>query len=357
MKKINVKELNEILLITQRMNEIILDVPNTPIKYSRELFKGFPSTMLAFNLVKREAEEISSEAIYIKERKIDCSLNIIFKYIMAISHEMRHQYQTKIMYFNMDEYQDRRENNDTTSYNLQKEEIDAVAYANLFMDEYFGITPVYPEFNEFLLDEIRVRENLIEKQFFNSIDEHDSELNSLYQSLLIEIKKFQPSNDNDNSFNNVYWCRKDNRMEKIIALLIKKGAYEFIEINKNYNYDDVRKLLGTNEEISTTYRLIDKNQPLPLKFKVISKDYVPNPKFFTGVREKNGKVKGDIPEECLIILTDITFEHLIKNYSDVPVNILIQSLLESYIGYILLNKEDKNIQPAIFWDKWRPIFQ
>lgn len=204
MKKINVRELNEILLITQRMNEIILDVPNTPIKYSRELFKGFPSTMLAFNLVKREAEEISSEAIYIKERKIDCSLNIIFKYIMAISHEMRHQYQTKIMYFNMDEYQDRRKNNDPTSYNLQKEEIDAVAYANLFMDEYFGITPVYPDFSEFLLDEIRVRENLIEKQFFSSIDEHDSELNSLYQSLLIEIKKFQPSNDNDNSFNNIY---------------------------------------------------------------------------------------------------------------------------------------------------------
>lgn len=140
-------------------------------------------------------------------------------------------------------------------------------------------------------------------------------------------------------------------MEKIIALLIKKGAYEFIEINQNYNYDDVKKLLNTNEEISYTYRLIDKNQPLPLKFKVFSKDYVPNPKFFTGVLEKNGKVKGDIPEECLIILTDITFEHLIKNYSDVPVNILIQSLLESYIGYILLNKEDKNIQPAIFWDK------
>ena len=104
----------------------------------------------------------------------------------------------------MFEYKNREELNDVNAYNLQKEEIDAVAYANLFMDEYFRITPVYPEFSEFLLDEIRVRENLIEDQFFSSIDEHDSELNSLYQSLLIEIKKFQPSNDNDNNFNNVY---------------------------------------------------------------------------------------------------------------------------------------------------------
>ena len=204
MKKINVKELNEILLITQRMNEIILDVPNIPIEYSREMFKGLPQTLIAFNLVKREAEGGTSEAIYIKERKIDCSLSQIFKYVMTISHEMRHHYQSTITYFNINEYKSREELNDVNAYNLQKEEIDAVAYANLFMDEYFGITPVYPDFSDFLLDEIRVRENLIEKQFFSKIDEHDSELNSLYQSLLIEIKKFQPSNDNDNSFNNVY---------------------------------------------------------------------------------------------------------------------------------------------------------
>ena len=204
MKKISVKELNEILIITQKMNEIILDVPNIPIIYSREMFKGLPPTMLAFNLVKREAEGTTSEAIYIKERKIECSLNIIFKYIMTISHEMRHHYQSKITYFNINEYQNRKDLDDVNAYNLQKEETDAVAYANLFMDEYFGVTPVYPEFSDFLLDEIRVRENLIEKQFFSKIDEHDSELNSLYQSLLIEIKKFQPSNDNDNSFNNVY---------------------------------------------------------------------------------------------------------------------------------------------------------
>ena len=191
MKKINVKEINEILLITQKMNEIILDVHNIPIKYSRELFRGFPSIMLAFNLVKREADETTSEAIYIRERKIDCSLGEIFKYITVISHEMRHHYQDKIKYFNMDEYKNSKEMDDTNAYNLQKEEVDAIAYANLFMDEYFGTTPVFPDFSDFLLDEIRVRENLIEKQFYNSINEHDDELNSLYQSLIKEIKKYQ----------------------------------------------------------------------------------------------------------------------------------------------------------------------
>ena len=191
MKKIDVKELNEILLITQKMNEIILDVPNIPIKYSKELFKGFPPNMLAFNLVKREAEGTTSEAIFIKERKIDCSLNTIFKYILAISHEMRHHYQSKITYFNINEYQSRKDLDDVNAYNLQKEEIDAVAYANLFMDEYFGMTPVFPDFSDFLLDQIRVRENLIEKQFFNRIKEHDSQLNTLYQSLLTQIKKYQ----------------------------------------------------------------------------------------------------------------------------------------------------------------------
>ena len=80
---------------------------------------------------------------------------------------------------------------DTNAYNLQKEEVDAIAYANLFMDEYFGTTPVFPDFSDFLLDQIRVRENLIEKQFFNRINEHNSELNLLYQSMLTEIKKFQ----------------------------------------------------------------------------------------------------------------------------------------------------------------------
>lgn len=145
-------------------------------------------------------------------------------------------------------------------------------------------------------------------------------------------------------------------MEKITALLIKKGAYVFIEINQNYNYDDVRKLLGTNEKISHTYRLLE-IEPLPLKFKVISKDYVSNPKFFTGVYVKNGKIMGDIPEECLIILSDMTFDNSsIEEYPDISMNSLIQSLLESSIGYYSMNKDGKNIQPAIVWTKGNSIF-
>lgn len=62
--------------------------------------------------------------------------------LFAIAHELRHKYQIDHDMFDFENYKTSRELT-TEEYNLQKEEIDANAYAYIVMADLFGIKPLF----------------------------------------------------------------------------------------------------------------------------------------------------------------------------------------------------------------------
>lgn len=62
--------------------------------------------------------------------------------LFAIAHELRHKYQIDNHKFDFENYKTSKELT-TEEYNLQKEEIDANAYACVVMMDLFGIKPLF----------------------------------------------------------------------------------------------------------------------------------------------------------------------------------------------------------------------
>ena len=62
--------------------------------------------------------------------------------LFAIAHELRHKYQIDNHKFDFENYKTSTEVT-TEEYNLQKEEIDANAYAGVVMMDLFGIKPLF----------------------------------------------------------------------------------------------------------------------------------------------------------------------------------------------------------------------
>lgn len=86
----------------------------------------------------------------------------------------------------------------------------------------------------------------------------------------------------------------------ITALLIKKGTADWVTFKEDVTPSLIKDFLGTEEIISSSVRYLGM-----YRFRVYHKDYVVEPKFFTAV---NPDGFSDIPEQCLIILTDVLGE-------------------------------------------------
>lgn len=76
--------------------------------------------------------------------------------LFAIAHELRHKYQIDRDVFDFENYRTTEEI-PTREYNLQKEELDANAYAGIVMIDMFGIKPIFDGMDDEIINEIYKR--------------------------------------------------------------------------------------------------------------------------------------------------------------------------------------------------------
>lgn len=121
----------------------------------------------------------------------------------------------------------------------------------------------------------------------------------------------------------------------MIAMLIKKGVADWIQIDEDIDITGIEKILGT-KMASSSVRYIGM-----FRFRVYHKDYIPNPKFYTSITPEG---YGDIPEESLIILTDYDSTTGIEEF--ISINPIVH---KSLIDNIVFYDYDDTHQPIIRW--------
>ena len=84
--------------------------------------------------------------------------------LFAIAHELRHKYQIDHDMFDFENYKTSKELT-TEEYNLQKEEIDANAYACVVMMDMFGIKPLFNGLDDEVINKIWERAEEIVKEY------------------------------------------------------------------------------------------------------------------------------------------------------------------------------------------------
>ena len=95
---------------------------------------------------------------YIAISEYDNILDALF----AVCHELRHVYQS-IHYPDIFKSYQELGTLDTESYNLQEAEVDANAYAGLFMEQLFGVSPLFNGYSEKVKAAIEKRKSEIKK--------------------------------------------------------------------------------------------------------------------------------------------------------------------------------------------------
>lgn len=108
--------------------------------------------------IKRDAVSGTALAVYdYKNKKIAINNPESYKnkadLLFAITHELRHKYQIDHNMFDFENYRTTKEVT-TKEYNLQKEELDANAYACLVMMDMFGIKPLFNGLDDEVIQEI-----------------------------------------------------------------------------------------------------------------------------------------------------------------------------------------------------------
>ena len=84
--------------------------------------------------------------------------------LFAIAHELRHKYQIDHDMFDFENYKTSKELT-TEEYNLQKEDIDAKAYACVVMMDMFGIKPLFNGLDDEVINKIWERAEEIVKEY------------------------------------------------------------------------------------------------------------------------------------------------------------------------------------------------
>lgn len=121
----------------------------------------------------------------------------------------------------------------------------------------------------------------------------------------------------------------------ITALLIKKGTADWVTLKEDVTPSLIKDFLETEEMISSSVRYLGM-----YRFRVYHKDYVVEPEFFTAVNPDNTP---DIPEQCLIILTE--------TFGDEETFLDLHSFARVKIKMNLLYYNIDNIQQPII--KWK----
>lgn len=120
----------------KNINEIIdfvcdnLKIKKPKIVYSREVFKT-DTQMAAYNF--------HDEVLYLSPR---FRKKLTFDAIFAVVHELRHKYQVDIQHETFLDYKSSDQCKSVDEYNLQKVELDANAYAYIFMTHFYGVEPL-----------------------------------------------------------------------------------------------------------------------------------------------------------------------------------------------------------------------
>lgn len=122
------------------------------------LLSKLPSDMFA-------AYEPYEYAIYIDPKKCyDNKGRIKIEFFIAVSHELRHAYQYKNNLSCIAEYKERKYFDNTESYNLQPAEIDANAFAEIVIVDYFGLQVLWQNYSQKVRNEISNRVSQIAKE-------------------------------------------------------------------------------------------------------------------------------------------------------------------------------------------------
>lgn len=99
----------------------------------------------------------ASNTIYLKKNN-----NPNFDYMFSIAHELRHifQYQNDEKFY-FANYKPSDKCDSIEEYNLQIAEVDANAFANIIMVEFFQLKPLWNGLTEKVIDSINTRINII----------------------------------------------------------------------------------------------------------------------------------------------------------------------------------------------------
>lgn len=99
----------------------------------------------------------------VKEIMIINDYNNILDALLAVCHEMRHIYQSVYDEHILDGYIELGSGISFEAYNLQAAEVDANAYASLFIQANFGIKPLFQNFQEPVRKKIEKRIDFLRK--------------------------------------------------------------------------------------------------------------------------------------------------------------------------------------------------
>ena len=145
----------ELILEEMYVHCDILDIDPVKVKFKTKL----DGTVLAMYVP-------SSRTIYVRR---DIKLG---NALLMIAHEMRHVWQIDNGHFS-DNYK-QRNNTTLLPYNEQWEEIDANAYASLYLKAFYRFGPLFNTLNDTIKSKIETREKEILNEFIKDEEELDN---------------------------------------------------------------------------------------------------------------------------------------------------------------------------------------
>lgn len=125
---------------------------------------GITCPKIQFGTKKKSAGNIAGLVLDSKKNPkyiaISDEYDNILDALFAVCHELRHVYQAANMPDIFQQYQEMG-TLDTESYNLQVAEIDANAYASIFIERHFGVSPLFNGYSTKVKAEIKKRKSEI----------------------------------------------------------------------------------------------------------------------------------------------------------------------------------------------------
>lgn len=118
-----------------------------------------PKITFGFNRLKQGnlSVLVLDENKRVKSIKVSDECEDILDIYFAICHELRHVYQTIYAPDLFNQYATIDEGLSTEDYNLQPAEIDANAFAAVYMRERFGVSPLFKGYSENVKNEIHLQ--------------------------------------------------------------------------------------------------------------------------------------------------------------------------------------------------------
>ena len=121
-------------------------------------FLGIKCPKITFGFSKLKQGNLSvlvlDENKQVKSIKVSDECEDILDIYFAICHELRHVYQTVYAPDLFSQYATIDDGLSTEEYNLQPAEIDANAFASVYMREKFGVSPLFRSYSEKVKNEI-----------------------------------------------------------------------------------------------------------------------------------------------------------------------------------------------------------